>query len=150
VPNDTSFAWPAAGSLEVQSLPGGGCNIKFAFADRGVVRTIGKGRIIKVRNVPTKRIAQQYEIIVRHDDDFESSYSIVDQNPQLRADESQPLNMQGTLVEDGGELYDIRNGGVLHFQLYRAGKLVDPRTYLRPEINQTIAAARGECADPGQ
>jgi len=37
----------------------------------------------------------------------------------------------GTPVDRGSELYDIRNGGILHFQLYRAGKLVDPRQYLR-------------------
>jgi hypothetical protein len=119
--------------MQVTSLPSGGCNIKFAFADHGVVRSIGKGRIARIREVPTRRIARQYEIIVRHEGGFESSYSIVDQTPHLRAGESGVLQMQGTPVEGGGGLYDIRNGGSLHFQLYHAGKLVDPRMYIRGE-----------------
>jgi hypothetical protein len=117
--------------MQVTSLPGGGCNVKFAFADHGLVRSIGKGHVARIREVPTRRIARQYEIIVRHDDGFESSYSIVDQTPHLRAGESGVLQMLGTLVEGGGGLYDIRNGGSLHFQLYRSGKLVDPRAYIR-------------------
>lgn len=142
MPDDISFVWPAAGNLQVTSLPGGGCNIKFTFADRGIVRSIGKGRILKVRNIPTKRIAQQYEIVVRHDDDFESNYRIVDQTPHLRTGVAGLLRTQGTLVESGNELYDIRDGGVLHFQLFRAGKLVDPRTYLRSELDGEIEASR--------
>jgi hypothetical protein len=138
VPDDKSFVWPAAGAIEVTSLPGGGCNIKFTFTDRGSVRSIGKGRITRIRNVPTKRIARQFEIIVRHDDDFESSYSIVDQTPHSRAGESGPLKIQGALVEDGGELYDIRNGGTLYFQLYHAGKLIDPRRYIRSELRGAV------------
>ena len=138
MPDDISFVWPAAGGLQVTSLPGGGCNIKYTFTDRGIVRSIGKGQILKVRKLPTKRIAQQYEIIVRHDDDFVSNYRTVDQTPHLRAGVSGPLRPQGTFVEDGDELYDIRNGGALHFQLFRAGKLVDPRTYIRSELDGTI------------
>jgi hypothetical protein len=142
VPDEASFVWPAAGAIQVTSLPGGGCNIKFTFIDRGMVRSIGKGRIARIRNVPTKRIARQYEIIVRHDDDFESSYSIVDQTPHLRVGETGPLKMQGAFVEDGGELYDIRNGGTLNFQLYHAGKLIDPRTYIRSELNLAVDEPR--------
>jgi hypothetical protein len=134
VPDDVTFMWPAAGAMQVTSLPGGGCNIKFSFADHGVVRAIGKGLIARIREVPTKRIARQYEIIVRHEHGFESSYSIVDQTPHLRAGESGVLRLQGAFVEDGSELYDIRNGGSLHFQLYRTGKLVDPRAYIREEL----------------
>jgi hypothetical protein len=133
---DISFVWPATGAIKVTSLPGGGCNIMFNFVDRGLVRTIGKGQIIKARYAPTKRIAQQYEIIVRHDANFESSYSIVDQTPHLQADEYGPLNKEGAFVEDGGELYHIRNGGALYFQLYYGGKLVDPRMYMRSGSNE--------------
>lgn len=86
----TAFTWPAAGAMQITSLPGGGCNIKIAFPERGIVRSIGPGRILKVRNIPTKRIAQQYEILIRHADDFESSYSIVDQTPNLPAGGSRP------------------------------------------------------------
>lgn len=142
VPDDISFVWPAAGAIKVTSLPGGGCNIMFTFVDRGLVRSIGKGQIIKARSVPTKRIAQQYEIIVRHDDAFESSYSIVDQTPHFRMDEYGPLKKEGAFVEDGAELYDIRNGGALYFQLYHGGKLVDPRTYMRSASNETIDTLR--------
>jgi hypothetical protein len=133
VPGDISFVWPATGTMQVIPLPGGGCNVKFTFAERGIVRSSGKGRILKVRSIPTKRIAQQYEILIRHDDDFESSYSIVDQTPNLSGSEARQLKAQGTLVEDGDELYNIRDGGFLHFQLFQAGKLVDPRKYIRSE-----------------
>jgi hypothetical protein len=128
--------------MQVTSLPGGGCNIRFAFADHGVVRSIGKGHIVRIREVPTKRIARQCEIIVRHEDGFESSYSIVDQTPHMRAGESGLLRMQGTIVEGGGGLYDIRNGGSLHFQLYHTGKLVDPRVYIRGEPGGVAGAPR--------
>src|ERR1700727_1308576 len=107
--------------MQVISLPGGGCNIKITFVERGIVRSIGKGQIVMVRNIPTKRIAKQYEILVRHEGDFESSYSIVDQTPNLPAGETRPLMTQGTLVEDGRELYEIKNGGFLNFQLSCAG-----------------------------
>jgi hypothetical protein len=133
VPDDISFVWPAAAPIQVTSLPGGGCNIKFTFPDRGVVRSVGKGRVVRIRAVPTKRIARQYEILVRHDHGFESSYSIVDQTPHLRSGESGVSRAEGTLVEEGGELYEIRNGGSLHFQLYQAGKLVDPRAHIPGE-----------------
>jgi hypothetical protein len=145
VANDISFIWPAAGPMQVTSLPGGGCNITVTFAERGIVRSIAMGRILKVRNIPTKRIARQYEIIIRHDGGFESSYSIVDQTPNLPEGELPVLRTLGTLVEGGGELYDIRNGGFLHFQLFRAGKLVDPRNYIRSEFDGTIDAS---CQSP--
>ena len=119
--------------MQVIPLPGGGCNIKFTFAEKGIVMSIGKGRILQVRNIPTKRIARQYEILIRHEGDFESSYSIVDQTPNLPTGGSRPLMTPGTMVEDGEELYVVGNGGFLHFQLFRAGKLVDPREYIRSE-----------------
>ena len=139
--DDTSFVWPATGAMQVTSLPGGGCNIKITFADRGIVRSIGKGWILKVRDISTKRIARQYEIIVRHDSGFESSYNIVDQTPHLPAGQSSALRTMGTFVEVGSELYDITNGGFLHFQLFRAGKLVDPRNHIRSEFGGMIDAA---------
>jgi hypothetical protein len=131
VPDDISFVWPTAGVMQVTTVPGGGCNIKFTFADRGVVRSIGKGRILTTRKIATKRIAEQYEIVIRHDAGFESSYNIVDQTPHSAPSNAVRLHAMGTPVDSGSELYDIRNGGILHFQLYRAGKLVDPRQYLR-------------------
>jgi hypothetical protein len=133
VPDEISFVWPATGAVQVTSLPGGGCNLKFTFADHGEVRSIGKGHVARIREVPTKRIARQCEIIVRHEGGFESSYSIVDQTPHMRAGESGVLRTLGTQVGSGEGLYDIRNGGSLHFQLYLAGKLVDPRVYIRGE-----------------
>jgi hypothetical protein len=136
------FVWPAAGAMQVTSLPGGGCNIKITLAENGTVRSIGRGRIIKVRNIPTRRIAQQYEILIRHDNDFESSYSIVDQTPKLPAGGSHHLRAQGSLVEDGSELYVIGNGGFLHFQLSHAGRLVDPREYIRAEPDGATDASR--------
>ncbi len=145
MPDDISFIWPAAGPMRVTCLPGGGCNIKVTFADWGIVRSIATGRILKVRNIPTRRIARQYEIIVRHDGGFESSYSIVDQTPHLPAGELPVLRTLGSLVEAGDELYDIRNGGFLHFQLFHGGKLVDPRHYIRSEFDSTIAAS---CQSP--
>jgi hypothetical protein len=138
VRDEISFVWPAAGAMQVTSLPGGGCNVKIMFADRGIVRSIGKGWILKVRNISTRRIARQYEIIIRHDGGFESSYTIVDQTPHLAAGEASVLPTLGTFVEDGGELYAIRNGGFLHFQLFRGGKLVDPRNFIPPEFDGTI------------
>ena len=78
MPDDISFVWPTSGVMHVTSVAGGGCNIKFTFADRGMVRSIGKGRILTTRKIATKRIAEQYEIIIRHDGDFESNYSIID------------------------------------------------------------------------
>ena len=131
MPDDISFVWPTAGVMQVTTVPGGGCNIKFTFADRGIVRSIGKGRILTTRKIATKRIAEQYEIVVRHEGDFESSYNIVDQTPHSASSAAARLHAMGTPVDRGSELYDIRNGGILHFQLYRAGKLVDPRQYLR-------------------
>jgi hypothetical protein len=142
VPDDISFAWPAAGAMQVTPLPGGGCNIKITFPGRGIVRAIGTGRILKVRNVPTKRIARQYEIIIRHAGDFESSYSIVDQTPHLAAGDTLNRRTLGTSVESGDELYDIRDGGLLHFQLFQGGKLVDPRQYIQAEFDGTIDPAR--------
>jgi hypothetical protein len=133
--------------MQVTSLPGGGCNIKFTFADHGLVRSIGRGHIVRIREVPTKRIARQCEIVVRHEGGFESTYSIVDQTPHMRAGESGVLRMLGTLVDGGGGLYDIRNGGTLHFQLYHAGKLVDPRVYIRGEPG-SVDAPRQEA--PGE
>ena len=134
MPGDVfSFVWPAAGAMQVIPLPGGGCNIKFTFAERGIVRSIGRGRILEVRTIPTKRIARQYEILIRHEGDFESSYNIVDQTPNLSASGTRHLMPKGTLVEDGNELYSIGDGGFLHFQLFRAAKLVDPRQYIRSE-----------------
>jgi len=47
VPDDISFVWPAAGPMQVTSLPGGGCDIKVHFSDRAMVRSIGKGLILK-------------------------------------------------------------------------------------------------------
>lgn len=135
---DTPFVWPAAGTMQVTSLPGGGCNVKITFTERGTIRSIGRGRILKVRNVPTKRIAQQYEILIRHDDDFGSSYSIIDQTPNLPAGGLRHLRAQGTMVEHGDELYVIGNGGFLHFQLSRAGRLVDPRLYIQRDHGGTI------------
>jgi hypothetical protein len=131
VPDDISFVWPTSGVMHVTSVPGGGCNIKFTFADRGMVRSIGKGRILTTRKIATKRIAEQYEIIIRHDGDFESNYSIIDQTPHSTAENARRPRALGTLVDSGSELYDIQNGGTLHFQLFRAGKLVDPRLYMR-------------------
>ncbi|HXT82111.1 MAG TPA: hypothetical protein VN702_21295 [Acetobacteraceae bacterium] len=140
--DDISLVWPASGTMQVILLPGGGCTVKFIFADRGIVRSVSKGQIVKVRNIPTKRIAQHYEIIVRHDDAFESSYGIVDQTPHLPVGGTGRIGTPGTFVEDGDELYDIRNGGILHFQLYRAGRLVDPRTHIRAVFDGTIEASR--------
>ena len=142
MPDDISFAWPATGAMQVTPLPGGGCNIKIAFTGRGIVRAIGTGRILKVRNVPTKRIARQYEIIIRHAGDFESSYSIVDQTPHLPAGDTLNRRTLGTSVESGDELYDIRDGGFLHFQLFHAGKLVDPRRHIQVEFDGTIDPSR--------
>ena len=129
MPDDNSFVWPTAGVMHVTSVPGGGCNIKFTFAERGIVRSIGKGRILTSRKIATKRIAEQYEIIIRHDGDFESSYSIIDQTPNLAAGDAGRLQTSG-FVDSGSELYAIRDGGILHFRLFRAGKLVDPRLYI--------------------
>jgi hypothetical protein len=138
---DISFTWPTAGTMQVTSLPSGGCNIKFVFTDRGIVRSIGRGRIIKMRSIPSKRIAQQYEIIVRHDGDFESGYSIVDQTPSLPAVGADRLMTLGTIVRDGSKLYEVRNGGVLHFQLFHGGTLVDPRMYIRTGQNRRMDAS---------
>ena len=66
----------------------------------------------------------------------------MDLTPNSPAGEVRRLITEGTLVEAGCELYDIRNGGLLHFQLFRAGKLVDPRKYLREEFDGTIEATR--------
>jgi hypothetical protein len=141
VHDEISFTWPAAGTMQVTLLPSGGCNVKFIFADRGIVRSIGRGRIVKVRNIFAKRIAQQFEIIIRHDDDFESSYSIVDQTPSVPASGAGQPMMLGTIVEHGSELYEVLNGGLLHFQLFRSGELVDPRRYIRTEYD-------GQTGDP--
>jgi hypothetical protein len=123
----------SSGTMQVTLLPSGGCDIKFIFADRGIVRAIGRGKIVKVRNISAKRIARQYEIIIRHDDAFESSYTIVDQTPSVPAVGAGRLMMAGTWVENGSKLYEVVNGGVLHFQLFRSGTLVDPRMYIRAE-----------------
>jgi hypothetical protein len=128
--------------MQVTSLPGGGCNIKITLAEGGTVSSIGRGLILKVRNIPTKRIAQQYEILIRHDGDFESSYNIVDQTPNLPAGGSRHLRAQGSLVEDGDELCTIGNGGFLHFQLSRGGKLLDPREYIQTEFVGAIDVNR--------
>jgi hypothetical protein len=136
-PGRAPFAWPATGVMRVTTLPGGGCTIKITFAERGTVRSIGPGRILKVRNIPTKRIAKQYEILIRHEDDFDSSYNIVDQTPNSPAGGSHQLRTPGTLVGDGDELYVIGDGGFLHFQLSRAGKLVDPKEYIQAAFDDT-------------
>jgi hypothetical protein len=125
------FTWPAVEAMQVTSLQSGGCNIKFVFAAGGVVRSIGRGRIVKVRKIPTKRIAQQYEIVILHDGAFQSNYSVIDQTPNPPATGAGRLITLGTVVDGGSRLYEVRNGGILHFQVFRAGKLVDPREYIR-------------------
>jgi hypothetical protein len=138
VPDDNLFVWPARGAVQVTLLPGGGCSVKIAFTNRGMVRSIGRGRIVKVREVPTKRIARQCDIVIRHDDDFESSYSVVDLTPHSAGDEARQLRWPEHPVNAGDKLYDIRNGGYLHFQLFRAGKLVDPREYIPIEPDSIV------------
>jgi murein DD-endopeptidase MepM/ murein hydrolase activator NlpD len=86
-----------------------------------------------VRNIPTRRIARQYEFVIRHDGGFQSSYNIVDQTPHGLASGPVLLATAGDLVEAGDTLYEIRNGGFLHFQLLHAGLLVDPRNYMRSD-----------------
>jgi hypothetical protein len=124
-------------SMQVISLPGGGCNIKITFTERGIVRSI-EGTDREGPKYPHEANRTADEILVRHEGDFESSYGIVDLTPNLPAGEARHLISEGTVVEDGGELYDIRNGGFLHFRLSQAGKLVDPRTYMREEFDSTM------------
>jgi len=131
---DAPFVWPATGDMQVTLLRGGGCNIKFSFPDQGIVRAIGQGRVMTAKNIPTKRIARRYEILIRHSREFVSSYSIVDQTPNARAGGVRPIPAEGDLVEGGSELYDVQNGGFLHFQLSRGGKLIDPREFIPGEL----------------
>ncbi|HEX2943429.1 MAG TPA: hypothetical protein VHO91_20415 [Rhodopila sp.] len=111
-------------------LASGGCNVKITFADRGVVTAIGQGQIVRLRSIPTKRIARQYEITIRHDGGFESSYSITDLTPHASQDDPTRLRSAKSQVNQGDTLYDIVNGGYLHFQLSHAGKLTDPRDFM--------------------
>jgi hypothetical protein len=122
-------------------LPTGGCTVKIAFADRGIVTAIGRGQIIRIRNIPTKRIARQYEIAIRHDHDFESSYSITDLSPHAAEGASSQLRSLKSNINRGDRLYDVMNGGYLHFQLFRAGKLVDPRDFIPAESDSPVGPA---------
>jgi hypothetical protein len=45
---------------------------------------------------------------------------------------------EGQSVGDGSRLYDVQNGGVLHFQLAHRGKLVDPRTFIKRKFDGDI------------
>jgi hypothetical protein len=128
--------------VQVTLLRGGGCNIRITFADRGIVRAIGNGRVIKAINIPTKRIARQYEILIRHENDFESSYSIVDQTPNAPVVGLRHFTADGYLVHDGTELYEVQNGGYLDFQLSHGGKLVDPRKCIPGELFSAIDVPR--------
>jgi hypothetical protein len=142
VPDNIAFVWPASGAVQVTLLQGGGCNIRITFADRGIVRAIGNGRVIKAINVPTKRIARRYEILIRHENDFESSYSIVDQTPNAPVVGLRHFTADGYLVHDGTELYPVQNGGFVDFQLSHGGKLVDPREFLPAKPDSTIDVPR--------
>ena len=129
------FVWPATGAMHVTPLPRGGCTVKFSFGERAIVRSIGPGRIVKAHDIPTRRIAHQHEISIQHDGDFESRYSIVDQTPHDLASAQLTRRLAGISVEAGQTLYEIMNGGSLHFQLLRAGVLVDPRIYMQPDFD---------------
>ena len=131
------FVWPARGAMQITLLRGGGCTIRITFASKGAVKSIGKGRVIKAVDIPTKRIARRYEVLIRHDGDFESSYSIVDQTPGPAVG-SRHLTVEGQSVDDGGRLYDVRNGGFLHFQLAHRGKLVDPRRFMKKKFEGDV------------
>jgi hypothetical protein len=146
VPDSIVFVWPASGAVQVTQLRGGGCNIRITFADRGIVRAIGTGRVIKATNVPTKRIARRYEILIRHANDFESSYSIVDQTPNAPVVALRHFTAEGYLVDDGTELYDVQNGGFLDFQLSHGGKLVDPREFIQGKLDGVIDVTRRSAA----
>ena len=123
--------------MQIASIRGGGFSVRITLVERSTVRSIGDGQILRVRTVPTKRIAQQCEIVIRHDHGFESTYNIVDQTPHATVDAPLTQKFPGGLVQGGSELYEIVNGGTLHFQLFRAGKLVDPRLYIHAEFQGT-------------
>jgi hypothetical protein len=142
VPDKYEFVWPASGAVQVTVLRGGGCNIRITFADRGIVRAIGNGRVIKAINIPTKRIARRYEILIRHENDFESSYSIVDQTPNAPVVGMRHFTADGYLVHDGTELYDVQNGGFVDFQLSHGGKLVDPREFIPGQLDSVLNVNR--------
>lgn len=136
------FVRPASGAVLVTLLRGGGCNIRITFADRGIVRAIGDGRVLKAMNIPTKRIARRSEILIRHDNVFESSYGIVDLTPNAPVVGLRHFTADGYLVHDGTELYDVQNGGFVDFQLSHGGKLVDPRAFIQGELDSVTNAAR--------
>jgi hypothetical protein len=142
MPDNCKFVWPASGAVLVTLLRGGGCNIRITFADRGIVRAIGDGRVIKAINVPTKRIARRYEILIRHANDFESSYSIIDLTPNAPVVGLRHFTADGYLVHDGTELYDVHNGGFVDFQLSHEGKLVDPREFIQGQLDGVINVTR--------
>jgi hypothetical protein len=142
VPDNDKFVWPASGAVQVTLLRGGGCNVRITFADRGIVRAIGNGRVIKAINIPTKRIARRYEILIRHKNEFESSYSITDQTPNAPVVGMRHFTADGYLVHDGTELYDVQNGGFVDFQLSHGGKLVDPREFIHLKLDGVINVTR--------
>ncbi|HQT75766.1 MAG TPA: hypothetical protein PLD10_01845 [Rhodopila sp.] len=128
---DSMFIWPATGAIQVIPLRSGGCNIKITFSDQGLVTAIGPGRITKIRQIPTKRIARQFEVTIRHSNDFESIYNITDLTPHAAKGDATHLGSVKRLVNRGDTLYGIVNGGYLHFQLCHAGKLIDPREFMQ-------------------
>ncbi len=128
--------------MRVTLLAGGGCNIRITFADQGTVRSIGSGRVVKAVAIPTKRIARRYEILIRHENGFESSYAIVDQTPSSPMAGLHRLAAEGGEVHNGTELYDIHNGGFLDFQLFHKAKLVDPRSFIRDTFDGATDVAR--------
>ena len=138
MPDNIAFVWPSAGTMKITLLRGGGCNIRITFADQGVVRSIGNGRVVKAIAVPTKRIARRYEILIRHEKDFASSYSILDQTPSAPLTGGHAIAAEGDAVDEGNELYTVQNGGFLDFQLFRGGKVVDPRQFIEASFHGSI------------
>jgi hypothetical protein len=139
VADGNGFVWPAAGSPQVMTLPGGGVMMKFTLAAGSVVCAVREGKISKIRNIPTRRIARQIEITIRHEGDFESSYTIVDQTPHSPTEALQLTPEQGADVACGAVLHRLADGGNLHFQLSWEGRLVDPRSHITHDFSEAMS-----------
>jgi murein DD-endopeptidase MepM/ murein hydrolase activator NlpD len=129
------FTWPASGHMHLMIVQRSGFHAKIALPHDGVVSPVAKGLVIRAKSISTRRIVRHYDVHIRHDDGFESKYDIVDQTPGANAVR---LPKEGEPIEAGAEICYILNGGYLHFQLLREGRMLDPRRHIACPFNGLI------------
>ena len=114
------WVWPAKGAVE-RGYGGGNKGIDIAVASGTPVVSVAAGRVVYAG---AGLRGFRHLVIVKHDSRYLSAYSLNDT----------PRVSEGASVKAGGRLADVEGSGaaaVIHFEVRRDGKPVDPRTIIR-------------------